>query len=360
MKRPVLAAVSCMTLLLSSACQDNLPKASQITHMRVLGAMTQVQGDENRSSPKPGETAKLTWNVVFPDVAQDDSQLASLFVVCTPPSQYTGIPVCQELIDIAQGGSVTQIVRDLSGDNRPDCAANPNRVYNIGAFTIVCVTGKPVLDVVVGKDVKSSGKLVRGVICRNGTPKFDSLDLTGTSCEVADTDTADTDTVENIPVYGTVPIQYRESDRNDNPNLDAASLFFHDPPLPWNATADDVAASLSDDTCLGESEAMRVTHTEGAEEQITFSYDAAAREIVAGEPEPLEFSGYCTFGELSRRFTVFASDAELPLKTTFTWTLSEGQRTELNGSSKHVRFYFTALDHRGGFALTTRDLCIDR
>src|SRR5690348_2910462 len=113
-------------------CNNDLPIASQISHMRVLGAALSVEGDSARTSPKPGETAHMTWSMAYPDATEGDGDLASMFFVCTAPKQFAGTPVCQELLDIAQGGSISAIVAATRGKDAPDCAKNPNRVYELG------------------------------------------------------------------------------------------------------------------------------------------------------------------------------------------------------------------------------------
>lgn len=348
----IVAAVSCAWLGLVAGCENDLPRASNIEHMRVLGGQVAVVGDETRSTPRPGEQARLTWNMAYQDPALDDSQLASVFFTCTAPEQFSGVPVCQELLDVARGGSISGVLSAAMEGQKIDCAETPDRTFQAGPFSVVCVTGTPRLDVPIAKDAKIAGKLVRGIICQSGTPRFDANDPTGMSC----TDSAQ----EHIAVYGTVPIQYGDDDANQNPNIDATSLLFHDPPIPWQPVAEDVAAQLSDETCLDDAKAKRVMHSDGHEEQITLRYDADQREQHAGQPEALEFSVYTTFGKLSQRFTIFKANAELPLKNTFKWELTEDERRELNDKSKRVRFFFTLMDGRGGFSVTSRDLCIDR
>ena len=339
-------------------CNNDLPLASQISHMRVLGAALEVAGDAARTTPMPGETARMTWSMAYPDPTQDNSQLAAMFFVCTAPKEFAGTPVCQELLDIAQGGSISAIVAATRGKDAPDCAKFPDRVYDLGPFSVVCVSNTPKLDIPVEHDFKADAKLVRGTICRNATPQFDDQDPTGMSCKR--NDGVQPSDVEGIAVYGTVPIQYSDDDKNENPSTDAIKFAFHDPPLEWTALSEQASAALNDDDCLDASMARRVMHSEGSDELIALYYDADAREIHDGKPEALELSGYCTFGKLGRRFTVFDSDAEVPLKSTFHWSLSVDERTQLNGKSKRVRFYFTVMDHRGGYAVVTRDLCVDR
>jgi hypothetical protein len=347
-----------MLTLAAVGCEDDLPRASEIKHMRVLGATTQVDGEPLRSSPKPGETAKLTWSVVFPDFDQDDSQLQSIFLVCTAPTMFSGQPVCQELIDIAQGGDISNFVRDTRGKDAPDCATNPDRTYKIDTISVVCVSKTPSVEVAIPKNVDGAAKLVQGIICRNGSPRLDDKDPTGLSCKPNSGVSADE--VEGIAVYGTVPIQYSVEQLNLNPDIAAASIKLHDPPLSWDELTPELSETLDDSTCLDDADDGLVRHSDGHEELITIAYDSDAREVHDGDPEALEFSTYTTFGELSRRFTVFREDAKPPLREDLKWQISEDQRTELNGKSKRVRFYFTMLDHRGGFAITTRDLCIDR
>jgi hypothetical protein len=345
--------------LAALGCSNDLPRASNIDHMRVLGAVTEVHGDTQRATPKPGESADLTWSVVFPDPNQDEtSQLASVFLTCTAPTTYEGTPVCQELIDIAQGGDISQVVADLRGDNRPDCGKNPDRVYHIGPFTIACVTQTPHLTVDVADDFSAAAKFIEGVVCRNGVPSIDPTDPSGLKC-IPNDGVAAKD-VESIAVYGNVTVQHQDEDQNDNPSLDAAKFSLHNPPLLWQAPSDENAAELDDDNCLQESQARRVMNSDGNVELLTIGYDADQREQVDGKPEQLEFSAYTTLGELERRFTVFTPEAQPPLKSTLTWKLDEGQRAALNGKSKRVRFYFSVIDGRGGFAVTSRDLCINR
>jgi hypothetical protein len=352
--------VLCIGLVVAAVgCEPDLPRASNIDHMRVLGATIQVKGDPERTTPKPGETANMNWSVVFPDIDHDPSDLASLFFSCTMPTTFSGVPVCQEFLDAAESGNLSGVLSSIQpGQKLPDCAASPDGSFQVGPFAIACVTNTPQFDLRIPTDTKAAARLTRGVICRNGTPQFDTQDPSGLRC-VPHHGVAASD-IESLQVYGTVPVQYQDSDSNQNPSIDAASFLLHDPARPWQALSADESAKLNDDNCRDEGAAQRVLHSDGFPEQIIIAYDASAREIHLGEPESLEFSAYTTFGKLDRRFTLFDSDATPPLKNPIEWELSEDQRTALNGKSKRVRFYFTVLDQRGGFAVATRDLCVDR
>lgn len=357
-KRKSWAVAVALGLGAMMGCQVDLPVASQIEHMRVLGAVTEVEGDAERASPAPGETAHVTWSIVFQDPQKDNSELASLFFVCTAPEQFSGTPVCQEFVDVALGGSISNLLAGIQGREALDCGETPDRTVDYGPFRAVCVTGTPKLDVQIPEDSSAQAKLLRGVICRNGIPRFDENSPTGMSCDPLDS--ADAEDVEDVSVYGTVPIQYGEKTENQNPDVEAVKLFFHEPPLPWEPSSDDLTAELNDESCTDLAYDDRVMSTDGHEESVTLRYDADARELFEGEPETLTFSSYSTFGKLSARFTLFRSDAETPLSRTLTWELTPEERRELNKKSKLVRFYFTVLDGRGGYAVTSRDLCIVR
>jgi hypothetical protein len=100
-----------------------------------------------------------------------------------------------------------------------------------------------------------------------------------------------------------------------------------------------------------------VLPTNGYPEVILIDYP---KQPASERKEDLVFSIYTTFGELSRRFTVFEGSGEMPDAPDLTWKLSEEQRTDLVGKPKLVRFYITVVDGRGGFDITTRELCINR
>jgi hypothetical protein len=352
---------SLLTLAGLPACQVDLPIASKIERMRVLTAITTVDGDEARSTPKPGENARVTWVMAYPDAEQDDSQLRSLFYTCTAPSNFSGTPVCQELVDLAlaasQGGaSNLEGLAAGAGIQPPDCAAEPDSVLELGPIRIACMTGTPIVDIRVPDTFKADAQLMQGVICRNGTPTFELAVQPRLVCK-PDGDGADS---EEIAVTGTVPVQYDADTTNINPSSDALGLKFHSSKVDWEVSDEVLQDELSDEACAALAQEGRVMSSEGQEEDILITYAADEREQFAGKPEPLTLSAYCTFGELSNRFTVFRSDAKTPLERKITWELSDEESEQLKKSSKYVRFYFTVQDGRGGFAVTRRDLCVVR
>jgi hypothetical protein len=348
--------------LAAIGCQQDLPRASEITHMRVLGAQTRV-GESARTTPKPGEVATVTWSVVFPDVAKDNSELESLFVTCTAPKTFSGTPICQELVDIAQGGNVRDILGNaLDAKSAPDCGQDADKRAQLGPFSIECVSNTPRLQVKIPEDYAADARLIRGVICRNGTPKLDGNQPTGVRCE-PHRDVKPSD-VESIAVYGTVPVEYDETEANDNPDLEGATQFMLGVARnPWPEIPADQLSQIGDD-CSAAAADRRIYWSDGLDDEIDFAYDADARERYQGKPEALQFASYVTEGKLSRRFTAFAADAKPDknnrLTATLDWQLTKEQRDQLVGQTKLVRFYFVLTDHRGGFEITRREVCVGR
>lgn len=354
--RHVWFVLAALMLSAAAGCDDDLPRASEIEHMRVLGAKSEVVGDPSRSNPKPGESAQLTWDMAYPDLMQDDSQLRSAFISCTAPERFTGVPVCQEVLDAASSGSNLQLWTALGGQ-APDCAKTPD-VEQVGAsLTVTCVSGQPKSVIPIGRDFRAAAKLVQGVICKQGIPALTMSNPAGVGCRPLPG--VDPDDVESIPVYGTIQVERSPADANHNPSADAIRVAFGESEIPWQALTAEQTSELNDD-CSEAARRRDIPSTNGKDEQIVIGYDAGAREKFDGEAETLEFSTYVTWGELSRRFTVFGPNAEVPLRSDLEWNVDQELRDELGDRSRLVRFYFTLLDRRGGYAVTSRALCVGR
>jgi hypothetical protein len=350
-------ALGCAAALAAVGCQNDLPRASNIEHMRVLGAVNEVQGDSSRSSPRPGETVTLTWSMAYPDLTLDDSQLESLFFSCTAPTHYSGTPICQELLDAAQGRNVMDLLDSLTGARAPDCAKTPDFNGEYGSFSVTCVSGTPRSSVKVPADYQARAKLIEGIICRNGTPHFDSKSPTGLGC-VSASGVAQSD-VESVTVYGTAPVEYGAETTNLSPSMDAATFRFGLGNALWPASDGANTADLVKD-CSEAARSGELLSSNGQQEQYVIEYDASARQQHDGVPEALEFSSYVTVGTIDHRFALFNSDAPLPLRAPLHWELSQEFRDSLGDGNQLVRFFFSVLDHRGGFAVTTRDICVGR
>ncbi len=352
---------ACMLALspLVLGCEDDLPKATDITAMRILGARTEVVGDPTRSTPAPGETATMSFAVAFPSVEVSDAELSSLFITCTAPARYTGIPTCQEFID-ALSDPEQDITDAIDGASAADlsCEGNEGMAAVFGTIGVACVSGAPKLDVEIEDETEVAAKLVLGVICRNGTPTLDPEADVPFSCRkgsgVADED------FESIALYGTVPIQYDADDANENPDPADLTLTFEGKAWPAAPAGADLGG---DEDCKDAIEDGTVLRADGLDTKIGLAWNADAREERDGELETIEISAYVTTPEIERRFTVFAPDFPVTkgeLREELTWKMSTSDLRAVARDSKLVRFYFTVMDRFGGFTVVSRAVCVRR
>lgn len=393
--------VSFAWLALCAGCDENLPKATEIARMRLLGAKVQVVGDETRATPKPGEKVDVSLVSAYPTLAGSASGAQTMLVSCTQPERYTGgLPVCQEFLDAALGGAI-DVKAALDIPPKVRCADLSEGFYEVGTVALRCIDGDPEARIRVDRTFSAREMLYRGVVCERGQAHIDVSDPLIFGCDDNDGET--------FRVHGTVAIEHDAKDANHNPTLDAARFFLGNPNVseegaawPWVAT-DDLPA---EDDCLGGVAKCNLDAEDAAgvlcdyaysSHQITIQFDPKARERFEGKYEDLELSLFATDGELARRFVVFESEmkpvrvqrpivcrtdadcADHPgarcrglncrkpdsdekvteeadvLQDTVDWKVPAALRSR----SQLVRFFFTALDRRGGFDWTTRALCLN-
>lgn len=426
-------------LVVCAACDEDLPKATEVIDMRILGAEVQVVGDPTRATPKPGEKVDVDFVTVHPTMHEDDADAQTMLVSCTQPTRYTGgLPICQEFLDAAFGAEVdVQAVLDIATRVRCFDLKNPERtdepcdnaknpcVYEVGTMAIRCIDGPPNARVPVSRAFAGDEMLYRGVVCERGDAYIDVEDPLLFDCDGNDGETT--------RVHGTVAIQHEAADANHNPDLSGLRVFLGTPAdedetmmletdarrrrttgSAWPFVAPDELPE--EDACLGtapecdaDAEAQTGVLCQYAygNFRLVLQYDPALRETVDGEVEDLEFSVFATDGELERRFVVFERELEpVPvsrpvvcrtdadcdghadaychalncvrdvedkndttgrpkrvqvtenaevLQGTVDWQVPD----ELKGRSQLVRFFFTAVDRRGGFAVTSRALCLN-
>src|SRR6478752_5070111 len=76
----------------SVGCDDSLKSVSLIEETRVLGARVEVEADETRASPMPGERASLHFFVATPNA---EPQLSYALSVCAVRPTNNGFPSCE-------------------------------------------------------------------------------------------------------------------------------------------------------------------------------------------------------------------------------------------------------------------------
>jgi hypothetical protein len=185
----------------------------------------------------------------------------------------------------------------------------------------------------------------------------------------------DHDSGETVRINELLSVQQRASDENHNPSADDLGIALETrskdtwgpidpslmpledncgPAVPKDPSAADLMGATPPKNPLPQVDYL--SHT------MTLSYTAAAREKINGVPEPLELSVFATGGKLERRFTLFGpSDKAIKgqLESDLTWDPPPVDELPKNGKDgKLIRFFVTVRDHRGGFAMTSRAVCI--
>jgi hypothetical protein len=341
---------------LAFGCADDLPKATDIVHMRVLGAKLQVVGDETRATPKPGEQVKVSFDTVFPTQKGSTKNSQLMMINCTAPTRFTGgIPICQEFLDAAQGADSTDVQNALGmekGKTKVSCDDLGGFPVELNGVGLRCGLGEPAMTFNVRKDFSAPRMLFLGVLCEKGTPVLDVNDPALFTCEH--------DSGETIRLNGLITIQHDKSEVNHNPSLADFTIVMDPYTKPWL-----VPENLpADNDCRGQEQPeqtvpLTLPYADPGTHKLLLSYEAAAREKHDGEPETLELTIYTTGGEMERRFTLWAPDDPThkgKLEADLDW--DPPGVDELPSSGKLVRFFITVRDQRGGFDSSERAACV--
>jgi len=293
-----------------AGCGPTFDPASLVTNTRVVGARIEVEGAPDRASPKPGETATVTWLMTSPDATPP---LGWAFAVCAPGSG---------------ASSSACLTAPLA---RFDGTAAPPRI-SIPVPSAAVLGGATSLTV--------DGGICAGV---DSMPAFDPQSGLA-SC---------TDGARGITVSLVMPLQVGD-DANHNPTADRG--FTLDGAV-WPVS------TANDDPCV---QGPRVTagskgHVIG---DTTASSDREAYTIVTGDPpvatstrESLQISQFTTAGKLKSQFSfVEATDENATTTVDVTWDAPEAALVPAAGAA--VAFTFVVRDDRGGADWTTRTLCV--
>ncbi|MEY4508553.1 MAG: hypothetical protein RLZZ450_675 [Pseudomonadota bacterium] len=297
-----------LVLLGLTACASFDP-GSLITDTRVLGAEVEVEGDPQRTTPRPGESAKLSLLLAGLDAAPE---VKWALVVCRPGSSQDA--ACQgEPLAVASGtGSTPTLTLTVPGEAQ------------LGATKTL---------------------QVGGIVCQRGEPE---LSNDGPRCagEGADGTTLVYELALARAVDG--------SDENLAPQLVDTALRFDDE--AWTTT------SIDTPSCAGQ--ALPTFHADEKEHAIDIELGPNVRELAMGDDgkatfEELQLSHFVTAGELSRQFSfVEPTDLSERPKVTVKWTAPKANK--LVGDSQTASLTLIVRDMRGGIARTERVFCIVR
>jgi hypothetical protein len=287
-----------------AACGEPFDPPSLIEKTRVLGARVEVTGDATGATPRPGESATVTWIMAAPEALPP---LAWTFVVCrsgfaTPAEACAPAPLA-----IAQG------------------------------------TGTPTFEVQVPTaDVLGTTPRLQlfGQICQDSAPTLDPQTNLPT-CAGAGT-------------MATVDIYLELGDQaNHNPALADRPFWFDGADWPAdNAAAD--CTSLPRVAAGSKGHVLRLaTLAEDRETIVTPSADPTAAPTTVREV--LQISNFTTAGELGQTYSfVEADDPRTEADVDVTW-----DAPDISPADGRVHFTFVARDLRGGVGLATRTACLE-
>ncbi|MDD9971693.1 MAG: hypothetical protein OXR73_35950 [Myxococcales bacterium] len=358
MRRWLAAVLLLLLLFLLGACQDDLRKITLIDQMSVLGARVGVVGEPERSSAVPGEEVDYELALVFPQLDRDRSTVTTLAIDCTAPTRFTGIPLCQEIQDLAASDRRDSGGVDLMafGEERQVRCEGQAFAFRSGPVGLACHLGEPRLRFAIPADVRGDERLVRGIVCSDGAAVLDPDEPALFRCEANDGGPAP----EAQPFYGTIQLVTDGVSHNQHPDPAGLSIQFAGAVWePWDRPQPPAGSD-----CDGRDVAALPVAAPGQDARIDLRYRAQAREDVDGVPEILEISTYATAGELERRFTVWKPDSPVVggrLAGDFEWIAPS--KADLAGQTWRspedpVHFFFTIIDRRGGFAMAERYLCV--
>lgn len=294
--------------LSTAACGPTFDPASLIKNTRVVGARIEVEGAPDRASPRPGETANITWLVTSPGAP---SPLGWTFAACAP-------------------GTESSVAA---------CLAAPMARFDGSAAA-------PRISVVIpaeGALGGASGIRIRGGICAGGdaAPAFD--DQTGLATCAGG--------AHAITVSLDLPLQ-RGDDANHNPVADRVFTFDG---APWPARVDDPCAQ-GPRVPAGSKDHVIGNATDGGDRE---PYTA-----LMGDPpaptatrERLQLAQFTTAGKLESQYAfVEASDPRATAIEEVTWDAPDPDDVPAGGVG--VTFTFVVRDDRGGTDWTSRALCV--
>ncbi|MFO7179809.1 MAG: hypothetical protein DIU78_014010 [Pseudomonadota bacterium] len=291
-------------VLALSGCDDPLVPVELIEKARVLGARLEVEGAPERAAPAPGESARVRFLVVAPEL---DLETGYALQACFAEWSPSDLPACK-------GEPFARAERST-----PDARA-------------------PVLDLVLPEypaDARVPRLLVRGVICADGAPS----DEGGERCAP---------NAAPLRVSFDLELPGPDDAPNLNPSLPDDALTLDGEAWP-PASARETACRELDvpEVPVGSAHVIRVALPERAREAVPPPIEGAP------EFESLLVSHFATHGELERAFSPLPGTGT-SLDVTVTWTAPATAPDD----GELARFWFVVRDGRGGADFVERAVCV--
>jgi len=292
-----------------AACGEPFDPPSLIEKTRALGARVEVTGDPTRATPRPGESATVTWIMAAPDALPP---LGWAFLVCR-----SGV-------------------------------ANPAEACAPAPLAIAQGSGTPSFELAVPTaDTLGSTQRLQlfGQICQDSAPIVDPQSNLPTCAGAGTRVTLD------------IALQLGEQG-NHSPALAERPFWFDGVAWPADAGAD--CASLPRVAAGSKGHVIRLTTL--AEDRETLVVPAADPSDVTATPtttrEVLQISNFTTAGELGQSYSVVeASDPRSEADLDVKWDAPDSASDSFRDGIVH--FIFVARDLRGGVGLATRTVCVE-
>lgn len=297
-------------------CGETVDPPYLVVKERFIGLTAEVVGDETRATPRPGETIAFRWTIIDVD---GDAPSTWAFQACEP-AVTSGIPFCRE------DGAF------MSADLELDPA-----------------NGERAMEVTIPEDFAGGEILVLGAACMGGV-----LDVTGL-------DFRDLPTPEEMCrgdeglgqiAFFTHPIEQSEMRSSRSPVWEAirvGGVGWAESEITEGCQPGLPSVVMGDDEVEIEMELA-----EGSREMFTYIDDETGMAVM--ETESIRITVLVTGGQLQRMFS--RSDEENPIPVVEWRPPREGDEPAFTGGDT-VRFWFTARDLRGGYATTSRVICVE-
>ncbi|MES1177335.1 MAG: hypothetical protein ABUL62_23635 [Myxococcales bacterium] len=284
-----------------TGCDDSLKSVSLIEETRVLGARVEVDSDPSRSSPQPGEHARLRLFVAAPTEPAHASYAIS---VCAVSPVNSGFPSCA-------GAPFASTVQAAS------VASAPTLEFQVPADLDLSVTPHG---------------FASALVCPDGSLNLDENGLP--HC----VDGAGTEVNFEFDLGG-------PDDQNHSPSITEGALSFDgDPWLPSSAAA---CPGDLPTVAGGTKHTLAITLRDGDFEALPQTTN-----IEPGR-ETLLVSQFGSAGKLSHAFLSLKADTPLTDRQV-TW-----EAPSAGGAGPALaRFYFVVRDARGGEDFATRSVCV--
>jgi hypothetical protein len=291
-----------MLFVVLQACDDELKPVDLIEEPRVLAARIEVEGDPQRASPSPGETAHVTWLVATPS---GDAFSGFALGACSALPRRGGLSNCREApFKVA--------------------SAEPS-------------SDRPRFDFTVPAELDPSAApllAIQGSLCPESSGSFE-----GEQARCADGPGLRV----NLDFLLATP-----DDVNQNPSFPADSITLDGAVWPLRP--------ISGESCAGLG-FPELAYT-SAEHALTVSLPDSARQALvqksSADPkrESLQIAHFASAGNLTSAFSnLLEFDPANSVK--FGWTAPK----DVPAEGRLVRFWFVARDGRGGSDFTERALC---